>query len=92
MNLILKQILIIGATFLIILWFQNIDDKKSKRERLTLFDQYKFPILVSSIIGLLLNVFSLFGLEKVTELTIISPILKHETQNDQQIFTDLPDF
>jgi hypothetical protein len=81
MNLILKQFLIIGATFLIILWFQYQDDKKHKRVRKTFYEQYKFPILVSSIIGLVLNLPTLFNIgdksiETLTELTIITPIEK----------------
>lgn len=83
MNLILKQFLIIGAAFLIILWFQQQDDKKHKRERKSFYDQYKFPLLVASIIGLVLNLPTLVGLancdktvESLTELTIITPVKK----------------
>lgn len=79
MNLILKQVLIIGTAFTVILWFQHQDDKKTKRERKTFFDKYKLPLLVSSIIGLLINVPSLLNLsnqnqEIFTELTIITPV------------------
>ncbi len=79
MNLILKQFLIIVTAFLIILWFQNQDDKKHKRNRKTFYDQYKFPLLVSSIIGLVLNLPTLFGIndksvETLTELTVITPV------------------
>lgn len=81
MNLILKQFLIIGAAFLIILWFQHQDDKKHKRERKSFYEQYKFPLLVSSIIGLVLNLPTLFGMgegsncqETLSELTIITPV------------------
>ncbi len=79
MNLILKQVLIIGTIFTVILWFQHQDDKKTKRERKTFFDKYKLPLLVSSIIGLLINVPSLLNLsngnqEIFTELTIITPV------------------
>jgi len=55
MNLILKQFLIIGLTFFIILWFQEQDDKKHNKVRELYYDKYKFPIFVSSIIGLILN-------------------------------------
>jgi predicted permease len=78
MNLILKQFLIIGAIFLIILWFQYQDDKKNRRERKTFYDKYKFPLLVSSIIGLLLNLPAIFRIENkietLTEITIVSPV------------------
>ena len=81
MNLILKQFLIIAAAFLIIIWFQQQDDKKHKRERKSFYDQYKFPVLVSSIIGLILNLPTLFNMcekpeETLTELTIITPVEK----------------
>jgi hypothetical protein len=81
MNLILKQFLIIGLVFLIILWFQQQDDKKYKRERITLYDQYKFPLLVSSFIGLILNLPTLFDMDKkmvgsLTEIAIITPVEK----------------
>jgi len=56
MNLILRQILIISISFLIILWFQNIDDKKNNRQRVYFYEKIKFPILVAAIVGLLLNV------------------------------------
>lgn len=55
MNLILKQFLIIVSTFLVILWFQNRDDEKQKKVRTSNYDQYKFPVLVGSIVGLILN-------------------------------------
>lgn len=81
MNLILKQFLIIGIAFFIILWFQHEDDKKHKRERKTFYDKYKFPLLVSSIIGFVLNLSSLFDIgeksdEILTELHIITPVEK----------------
>jgi predicted permease len=55
MNPIFKQFLIIVGSFLVILWFQYQDDKKNKLIRKTLYEQYKFPTLVASIIGLILN-------------------------------------
>ncbi len=55
MNNIIKQVIIIISCFLLILWFQEIDDKKSKRVRTSMFDQYKVPLIVSSIVGLFLN-------------------------------------
>ena len=55
MNNIIKQVIIIISCFLLILWFQEIDDKKSKRVRTSMFDKYKVPLIVSSIVGLFLN-------------------------------------
>ena len=56
MDLILKQLIIIAGTFLVILWFQNVDDRKHNKTRDTFYEKYKFPILVSSIIGFVINI------------------------------------
>jgi hypothetical protein len=56
MDLILKQLIIITGTFLIILWFQNVDDRKHNKTRNTFYEKYKFPILVTAIIGLVINI------------------------------------
>lgn len=61
MDYILKQVLIIGSIFLIILWYQNQDDKRYNKKRISFYDKYKFPILVSSIVGLLLQIPNLFN-------------------------------
>ena len=123
MNLILKQVLIIGSVFAIILWFQQKDDIKTKRVRTTLIEKYKLPMLVSSIVGLMLNLKNLTNLncsnETITEVTIVTPVKEctklndmskpflnsnnfgtnnnklswfSKNPNEQQIFTDLPDF
>lgn len=79
MNLILKQVLIMGTVFTVILWFQHKDDQKINRVRKTLFEKYKLPLLVSSIIGLMMNLKTFTNLncntnETLTEVTIITPI------------------
>ena len=74
------QILIIILSFIIILWFQKYDDKKYNKKRLTFYDKYKFPLLVSSIIGLILTFQNNVKLNNAKQIT------------EQQIFTDLPDF
>jgi hypothetical protein len=56
MNLIIKQLIIIVSTFLVIVWFQNIDDKKHNKIRETFYEKYKFPILVSAIVGFIINI------------------------------------
>ncbi len=94
MNLILKQILIISVCFIIILWFQNKEDIKNKKERKSFYDKYKFPVLVSSIIGLILNLQNILGIDElveydannlntntITEIAIIAPI-KNVTENN----------
>jgi hypothetical protein len=56
MKLIIKQIGIIIGVFGITLWVQQMDDKKYNKTRVDFFDNYKFPLLMSAIIGLLINV------------------------------------
>ena len=102
MTLILKQLLIILSTFLIITWFQNIDDKKFNKTRNTFYDKYKFPILISAIIGLIINLPELLLTkelcqENITEISILTPnkqVIEKPTKiiTEQQIYTGLPDF
>jgi hypothetical protein len=107
MKLILKQFLIIGSIFLIILWFQNVDDKKHNRIRKTFYDIYKFPLLVSSIIGFILNIPTLIGFncennqnkyDSLAKSFIHTNSLNNKLSwfnkdiSEQQIYTDLPDF
>jgi hypothetical protein len=49
------KILVVISTFCIILWIQNTDDTKYKKERKSYYDKYSIPILVASITGLLLT-------------------------------------
>ena len=77
MNHIIKQLLIVLITFLLILWFQKCDDKKNNKIRKTLYEKYKLPLLVSSIVGLLLQANirkKKFIAWDSTELYINSPI------------------
>ena len=102
MTLILKQLLIISSTFLIITWFQNIDDKKYNKTRNTFYDKYKFPILISAIIGLIINLPELLLTkescqENITEISILTPnkqVIEKPTKiiTEQKIYTGLPDF
>ena len=108
MKLIINQIIVVVITFLIILWFQNNDDTKNKRTRTTLYDKYKLPLLVSAIIGLILNFPLFFKIieckttgPELTEINILTPIreVKLPTHvnlkdiiNNLQISTDMPDF
>ena len=59
-------------TFLVILWFQNNDDIKNKRIRVSLFEKYKLPLLVSAIIGLILHFPILFKINEITEIKGLS--------------------
>ncbi len=95
MNLYLKQFIIILITFFLILWFQNCDDKKNKKERTTYHDKYKLPILVCALLGLILNFNDIFYSTPIIEETIIieqKPVLPVKTIQDQQVYTELPDF
>ena len=79
MKLIVKHALIIVATFFIILWFQNKDDAKYNIKRVDNYDKYKFPALVSAIIGLLMQLPTIFNDYNncrtcQLQLAIISPI------------------
>ena len=56
MNLIVKQFCIIIGVFSITLWVQDMDDKKYNKTRTDFYDKYKFPLLISAIIGLLINI------------------------------------
>ena len=81
MNLFIKQFIIVISSFLIIFWFQTHDDKKQKRERKSMYDKYKFPVLVASIVGLVLNLPNFFTckehkIETLTEVMILTPIKK----------------
>ena len=55
MNHIIKQLLIVIITFLTIMWFQKCDDKRNNKIRKTFYEKYKLPLLVSCIVGLLLQ-------------------------------------
>jgi hypothetical protein len=50
-----KYLIIIIFSFLIFYWIQIIDDKKYKITRNSLYEKYKNRLLISSIIGLILN-------------------------------------
>ena len=95
MNLYLKQFIIIIITFFLILWFQDCDDKKNNKERTSYHDKYKLPILVSALLGLILNFNDIFFPQPIIEETIIienKNILPIKSIQDQQIYTELPDF
>lgn len=99
MILILKQILIIIVSFLIVYWFQYKDDIKTKRKRITLYDKFKFPLLIATIIGLVLNIQDLLNTDcKITSIVSINPMIQKESLSshfsdvNQQVYTDMPDF
>jgi hypothetical protein len=50
----LNDFLIICITFVLIYWFQQVDDDKRCKERANIYEKIKLPLLVSSIVGLIL--------------------------------------
>ena len=104
MNPYLKQIVILITVFVFIIWYQKVDDRKTKRERKTFLEKFKLPILITSIVGLLLNlnINKILGLEEcnITQVTVIKPDIKIPKLNslnisditDQDVYTELPDF
>jgi formate hydrogenlyase subunit 3/multisubunit Na+/H+ antiporter MnhD subunit len=76
MKLIVKHALIVTSTFFIILWFQNKDDVKYNVKRIGNYDKYKFPVLVSAIIGLLMQLPAILNKCDTChlQLAIINPI------------------
>lgn len=86
----LKLFLILIATFGVIYWFQQVDDKRRCKEKLTIYDNIKLPLLATSIVGLIL----FWDTEKFLTLfissnsSVESPI-KPSNENMQQKLTDL---
>jgi hypothetical protein len=70
MNSLIIQLLIYGLLFLIITWFQKVDDRKNNKQRKTLYDMYKFPVLIISIIILIVNI----DIKRCTNLIFIQPL------------------
>ncbi len=87
MNIYLKQFLIIVTIFLLILWVQNIDDNMKNKKRETTYDKIKLPLLVSAIIGLLLNINlnNLFNYKNTQDILIITP----NCIENQEVYLDL---
>jgi hypothetical protein len=98
MILILKQILIITISFLIVYWFQYKDDLKVKRKRITMYEKFKFPLLIATIVGLVLNLHEFMNKDCKITSVVVSPIIERKTESshfsdiNQLIYTDMPDF
>jgi hypothetical protein len=50
----LKYFMVLVSTFSIVYWFQLVDDKKRCKERTSIYDKVKLPLLVTAIVGLVL--------------------------------------
>lgn len=70
----MKQILIIVSSFFIIFWLQSKEDKRTNRVRNTPYEKFKFPALVSSMIGLLFTMKEFIHTNNMNEITFVSPI------------------
>ena len=55
-NKLIKQILIIVFSFFLFYYIQYRDDKKYNIKRTTIFNKYKNPLLITSFVGLILNI------------------------------------
>ena len=83
----IKKTLIILISFFLILWIQNVDDRKNKRVRKSLYDKYKMPLLVSSIVGLVItlnfnkNIFEQIIDKKSNKVTISDVDLQTSSAN-----------
>jgi len=50
----LNDFLIICITFVLVYWFQQVDDDKRCKERANIYEKIKLPLLVSAIVSLIL--------------------------------------
>jgi len=50
----LNDFLIICITFVLVYWFQQVDDIKRCKERVNLYEKIKLPLLVSAIVALII--------------------------------------
>ena len=77
-----KYLIIIIFSFFVFLWIQIIDDKKYKITRNSLYDKYKNPLLISLIIGLILNL-NIAEHNNISEIivTTIEPMENMELNN-----------
>lgn len=46
--------LIIIVVFFLVLWFQDIDDKKRCKKRDNIYQTVKLPLLISSVVGIII--------------------------------------
>lgn len=76
----LKYFLVLITTFVVVYWFQLVDDKKRCKERTNIYEKIKLPLLVSAIVGLVL----LWNNESFTAIFVTSNII-------QEINPEIPD-
>ena len=70
----MKQILIVVSSFFIIFWLQKKEDKRTNRVRNTPYERFKFPLLVSSMVGLLFTMKEFICSNDMNESTVVIPV------------------
>ena len=80
----MKQIIIIVLTFILILWFQSIEDNKYKKQRNNIYEKYKYPIFVSALVGLVMSYSDYFCMNTIQNI----PKKLKPNVLEQQIFID----
>ena len=68
------------GTFVLIYWFQSIDKSFNKKNN---FEKFKIPVISSALVGLIS--------QYICDPTSISDIISSQS-NNQEIFTEVPDF
>jgi hypothetical protein len=53
--ILMNQVIVIAIIFFLIYWFQNIEDTKYKKNRITFYEKYKYPVFVSALVGLVFS-------------------------------------
>jgi hypothetical protein len=74
MKLIMKQMLIVFSSFFIIFWLQSKEDKRTNKVRNTPYEKFKFPLLVSSMVGLLFTMKDFICGNTMNESTVVTPV------------------
>ena len=97
MNIIVFQLLIISSIFIFILWFQYIYDKKNNKIRTSIYDKYKLPVLISSIIGLIIYYLNIQQKNSYNnkDNNYFNPFMIFNNKkytNEQLVYTEMPNF
>jgi len=92
------HLLIVCSVFIFIFWIQHLDDTNNKRKRINYFDTFKFPLLVSSICGIILIIYAYPN----KNISNINPFINSNNFgnnkcelswfDNQQLYTDMPGF
>ena len=58
MNIIIKQLIICLIVFILFSFIQKYQDKMNKVTYKNIYDEYKIPLFVSLVVGLILNLYN----------------------------------